>query len=240
MRMTLFGMYQYDPTLLDGVQLPAIPQGDEMIELDSDLMKREIIREAGELYPFWQVPDMVKQAITDYFLKQGRNIYMRFRALYAEYNPIENYDRYESTKDNHTNSGSDVTAGEGSNANESSAESVNVSEGQQIPNLTTENKVSAFDSDSYQPSSTTIQTGNQKTTQEDGSNSSATSASSYESKSTLTHGHVEDMTHEARIHGNIGVTTSAQMIEGELKLRSIDLYRVIALELSMEICLNMY
>ena len=45
----------------------------------------------------------------------------------------------------------------------------------------------------------------------------------------------------SRIHGNIGVTTSAQMLEGELALRkSMDLYALIAAEFETDNLIQVY
>lgn len=70
---------------------------------------------------------------------------------------------------------------------------------------TTENQKSAFDSSAYQPNEKDILSGTSST--------SVTNADDAEG------------THTGRIHGNIGVTTSQQMLEAELELGYWNVYK---------------
>lgn len=49
-----------------------------------------------------------------------------------------------------------------------------------------------------------------------------------------------DVTHKSRVHGNIGVTTSQQMIEEERRVASFDIYELIINELIQRFCLLIY
>lgn len=106
-RMTLYGMYKYDPTLFDGVILP-----DGM---DKTIMVNQIIRQSGDLFPYYQVPPEVKTAITEWFTRRKDNFAKLWQGFTAEYNPIENYDRHEDSTETpditHTlsNSGEDAS-----------------------------------------------------------------------------------------------------------------------------------
>lgn len=97
------------------------------------------------------------------------------------------------------------------------------SKGSNESNGTNTNNVSAFDSSEYQPESQNIN--NDKTTTE----------TKGETESNETN------IHEARIHGNIGITTNQQMINEELKLR---IYNHIVEEIlkwcDSEFCLKIY
>lgn len=119
-----------------------------------------------------------------------------WNALHADYNPIENYDRQE-----HWTDSPDITRTESGN-NESSITS--------NENSNAYGDVSAYNSTDYQA---------KDRTRSDSSNASNGknnySSSNRESGTT---------THDGRIHGNIGVTTSQQMIESELKLRKQSFY----------------
>ena len=68
------------------------------------------------------------------------------------------------------------------------------------------NTVSAFDSSSYQPHDKNTGTVDNTTTLDND----------------------RDIDHTGRVHGNIGVTTSQQMIESELRLRYNNIYNMIA------------
>ena len=88
-RLTLYGMYKYDPTLFDGVVLP-----DGM---NKTLMVNQIIRQSGDLFPYYQVPPEVKTAITEWFTRRKDNFAKLWQGFTADYNPIENYDRQEDS-----------------------------------------------------------------------------------------------------------------------------------------------
>ena len=192
-RMTLYGMYQYDPTLFDGVVLP-----DGM---DKTLMVNQIIRQSGDLFPYYQVPPQVKTAITEWFTRRKDNFSKLWQGFTAEYNPIENYDRQEDSTETpnitHTlsNSGQDAS--------------------------TNEADVQGYNGTDYVPNSRTKSSG-----------TSSTNGTDTESGT---------RTYTSRIHGNIGVTTSAQMLEGELALRkSMDLYALIAAEFETDNLIQVY
>ena len=192
-RMTLYGMYQYDPTLFDGVVLP-----DGM---DKTLMVNQIIRQSGDLFPYYQVPPEVKSAITEWFTRRKDNFAKLWQGFTAEYNPIENYDRQEDSTETpnitHTlsNSGQDAS--------------------------TNEADVQGYNGTDYVPNSRTKSSG-----------TSSTNGTDTESGT---------RTYTSRIHGNIGVTTSAQMLEGELALRkSMDIYALIAAEFETDNLIQVY
>lgn len=192
-RMTLYGMYQYDPTLFDGVILP---EG-----MDKTLMINQIIRQSGDLFPYYQVPPEVKSAITEWFARRKDNFAKLWQGFTAEYNPIENYDRQEDSTETpnitHTlsNSGQDAS--------------------------TNEADVQGYNGTDYVPNSRTKSSG-----------TSSTNGTDTESGT---------RTYTSRIHGNIGVTTSAQMLEGELALRkSMDIYALIAAEFETDNLIQVY
>ena len=192
-RMTLYGMYQYDPTLFDGVTLP---EG-----MDKTLMVNQIIRQSGDLFPYYQVPPQVKTAITEWFARRKDNFTKLWQGFTAEYNPIENYDRQEDSTETpnitHTlsNSGQDAS--------------------------TNEADVQGYNGTDYVPNSRTKSSG-----------TSSTNGTDTESGT---------RTYTSRIHGNIGVTTSAQMLEGELNLRrSLDIYAMITAEFETDNLIQVY
>ena len=192
-RMTLYGMYQYDPTLFDGVVLP-----DGM---DKTIMVNQIIRQSGDLFPYYQVPPQVKTAITEWFTRRKDNFAKLWQGFTAEYNPIENYDRQEDSTETpnitHTlsNSGQDAS--------------------------TNEADVQGYNGTDYVPNSRTKSSG-----------TSSTNGTDTESGT---------RTYTSRIHGNIGVTTSAQMLAGELALRkSMDIYALIAAEFETDNLIQVY
>lgn len=123
--ISLYGFYQYDNTIFEGMILPD--------GLDAEILRDLIIEKSGMLYPFHQQPEFLKLNITHWFSRKYSNLAKMVDALSSEYNPIENYDRKEDWTD--TPNVSYTKTGGHSNHIESEASS----------NI--DNNVSAFNSD---------------------------------------------------------------------------------------------
>lgn len=165
LRFTLFGLYEYsDHTLFDNIQLYS--------EFDKNVLIDTLLEECGDLKLYYQVPERAKHQIESFFKRNYENFKRMYDALYSDYNPIENYNRYEDIS--HTNGGEDNTTGDSTG------------------------KVSAYNVSDF------------------------SNANKSDSSNKIEYGgtHTEDN----HIHGNIGVTTSQQMIESELELRKFDIY----------------
>lgn len=170
-RLTLYGMYSYLPSLFDTAPMP---EG-----LDKQMMIAEIMSHSGDLYPYYQVPEILKANIGFWFTRRKYDFEQMFRALTAEYNPIENYNRYEDLKRQYENGGSDDTTrvyhgtdegstkrdetrGSESTGNDSSTTTL----GTQVKTDTTDlshNDVSAFNESTYTPRDKSDRTGTSTT-----------------------------------------------------------------------------
>ena len=186
-RLTLNGMFQYDPTLFDGMILPE--------DYDRDALLAEIMTRCGQLYPYHQVPAILKSNIRLWFSRNFLQFDRIMEALNAEYNPVENYDRHEewkrtpdltdeakhtgkdtlqlSGKDTDQASGTDTLQLSGKDTQEASGKDTDQLSGTDTTTRThtnynetstrtgtdtVEKSVSAFDSSSYQPSEKTVET----------------------------------------------------------------------------------
>ena len=122
-RLTLIGMYNYDPTLFDGVTLP---EGyDKQTLIDSLLL------EHGEKCVMYTDVDFMKFSLGAVSRKWYTEFERIYKALREEYNPLWNYDRNEEYHDD--------TGGEVHSTQPESA--------------TNEHTVSAFNSSVYEPDS---------------------------------------------------------------------------------------
>lgn len=87
--MNLQNQLDYLPTLLDGVVVPS--------PLQANLVKSQIMLECGLLTPLYSEPYVMAQAITQWFAARSWTFDHLVKILQAEYSPIENVDRYDST-----------------------------------------------------------------------------------------------------------------------------------------------
>lgn len=169
-----------------------------------------------------------------------------------DYNPIENYRMNEKGKD--TNSGNDVTKdviGERKKTENLGNTSVNeiIGSRQDTYNtggqtVTSTNKVSPFEQTGFvNREQTSVDNGQRNDNSNIGQQSNHVTAEavvntirddSATDTSTLTHGHVLD--HELERYGNIGVTTTMQMIDSQRETLMFNIFKVLADLIVHQIC----
>lgn len=241
-RLTLYGMYNYDNSLFDGMVLPD--------GLDADVLRVNILDKCGDLYTYHQHPAMIKDLIGYWFTRNYLNFSRMLNALTAVYNPIENYDRNE--KWTRTPDLTDVSQLSGDDTLKASDKDTTTTSYTNYKETTTykgddisEKEVSAFDSGSYQPAEKVTDSRNQRADELEISGSQSVETTygrqdktTYGKKDTQTHKGKEEF--ESRIHGNIGVTTNQQLIQAELELRKIDIYNDITARFEREFIVQLY
>lgn len=85
--LTIKGLYDYDPSLFDGMAWPTgVTAGDVLPELTTELAELELVYPSAET---------MKTTITSWSKSRVGAWNRIAAALNAEYSPIENYDRYE-------------------------------------------------------------------------------------------------------------------------------------------------
>ena len=102
--LTVMGLYNYDNTLLDTMVYPS--------GMDGDQLKNNIILETAELEVIYPEPRFFKTAINLWSHSRIDTWNRIYAASQLEYNPIENYNRYEteSTGNTRQHTGSDTTS----------------------------------------------------------------------------------------------------------------------------------
>lgn len=141
-------------------------------------------------------------------------------ALSIEYAPLENYDRHEQIDEkrilNETHKGEYADHATGSSEDNSTGSSNDVTG--------VENKVSAFNSSAYEPANTS------RTTDEASNTNHSTGSNKSDGNGTDAHttDNTDVFTHTNYTHGNIGVTTSQQMLKAELDMGYWNLYNRMA------------
>lgn len=193
-RLTLIGMYNYDPSIFDGLSLPE--GADKSVFVNSFLL------EYGECRTLYPDVDFTKLAIANFSLKWSEEIERIYTALTAQYNPIHNYDRYE---DNELDMTGTITVD---------------MDGTIESDRNSENTVSAYNESTYQPDSKNV---TDNTDTYDRTDKTTRNAKDSENK---------------HMYGNIGVTTSQQMLDAEIELRQQqNFYSIVSRMLYKEICL---
>lgn len=213
MKMTLIGLNQYLHNLGDDLFYNmTLPE-----DIDKDTLVENILLRGGEFEVLYADPYFLKDAIGLWSRKWNRTFTKWAEALAIEYSPLENYDRKEDYTDT-TNRGL-TSNGRKDSGNKRTFNNTDTTTPHTT--ITEETKVSAFDSSDYQPSQqvTTTPSGTGDSVAHTGyiNDEYGEGVSSKETEN-------NKLVHDGRIHGNIGVTTSQQMLEAELSISEWNLY----------------
>lgn len=189
----------------------ALPEG-----IDKDTLVGNILMNGGEFEVAYADPYFMQNLIGVWSKKWYRTFTKWTTALSIEYDPLENYDRMEEWEDDTKNTLNNTRTHNNQDKrtlNTENKRTLNTS------NTTTE-EVSAYDSSSYQPSKkvTSSDTGT------DTMNNTGTDTVDYSGTIKDDGGSNGNAKHKGRIHGNVGVTTSQQMLQSELDLAQWNLY----------------
>lgn len=227
--ITLWGFYDYDPTLFDDMQF--IP------EIDKDIIVNTILKDCGDLLPYNQQPVYLKKDFGIWTKRNWHNFEMLYKALYVDYTPNENYDRIEDSTHKRDNRGNDQNlfiAGTGSDSTRDGNDAT-----ANTGTITNERQVAAFDSSTYSNAEKNTTTPGDTATTTYNSGTHVTNRGKDTSTTYYNSGNTEVV--ESRIHGNIGVVTNAQMIAEEIRLRtSTDLAKTIARLFEKEFIYQIY
>lgn len=179
-QVSLWGMYQLDPTILDGLTVPT--------GMNADILKQNLLLETESMEILYPAAPFLKAAITVWSAERLEVWQKLYNTTQLEYNPIENYDRME--------------------------ESSTSSEGESSGSSTSTNSNTAYDSNAFKDTGKNISSG---------TNQSSASG-----------------TYESRVHGNIGVTTSQQMITAEREVAAFCMTEYIINDFISRFCLGVY
>lgn len=187
--LSLWGLYTYNTNLFDGLQIPEDPDGAAVFQ-KQDLIDN-ILLELAELEVLYTDPSFMQQAITAWARKNFPVWQELANTLFYEYDPIENYNRQESWTDTHKIDEDDTD-------NFTHGHVVTIAD-----DATTTNQVTGYNGSSFGDRDKSIL--EDDATQTHSGTDSRVVSRSGDNKDTRT----------GYARGNIGVTTTQQMIEAQ-------------------------
>lgn len=190
-------LYDYDNTIFTDIYIKGVSK-DQLIE--------HFLLSYGDLTPVYQDPSYLRRHVTSVARSLQWSIDHLWEVTQLEYNPIENYDRMESWEDK---GGGTFQKGKVDTEETFNKGDITTTFGKVTDST---HKVAAFNSSDPEVANTDNNTDSGSDSQTFGADSSHGSVTNGLDEST-TKG-----THEGRIHGNIGVTTSQQMMQSEIDL----------------------
>lgn len=230
-KMTLIGLSNYDNSLFDNLQFEGV---------DHDILVSTILMNCGEFEVLYSNIETLKNMFTLFSNKWSRNVNKWVTALNINYNPLENYDRYEKY------SGNETEIENGNETHYTNGNEIIVNNGNTVlsrsgsDNNNVENKTSAFNTSDYQPDEKTTTEVKYGSSDKNDVNLSQTRTPNITEIRTPDIKKTRTPNLENHIHGNIGVTTSQQMLESELQLQYWNIYNRISNLFMKEFCIMTY
>lgn len=220
-KMTLLGFYNY----LDAVAVDLFEGFNDLPKgIDKDTLADVILLDGGEFEVTYADPYFLKFAIPSWVEKWRRTFEKWVAALSLEYDPISNYDRQETWTDEHTGTVKDDGTGKDTSGGWMHSKTDGEHDG--TTGDTTTTKVSAYDANDFANRDQVVGEGSDHSEDNTTTESSDERTTDTENHNTRTN-NLKD-TRTGRVKGNIGVTTSQQMLMSELDLAEWNLYQHIA------------
>jgi len=201
--LSLWGLYQYDPTILSGLQLPS--------GMDADTVIDNLLLETSAMDLLYPDPNFLKKAVTVWSAERLDVWQKLYNTTVLEYDPIENYDRKEESLE--TAAGSVVDQ----RIHNRTAENATEVTGSGVTNRSGSNESiasnTAYDSNTFADTAKTDSSGTdltQASSTETGSGRASENLREDGSRSSEDQRRVS-----SRVHGNIGTVLAQDMITAE-------------------------
>ena len=216
----LLDLLYYDDTIMDNF---TVPDGiDRRLALDT------IYQRCGLTPLYHPDPAWLKFYVGRWCSKNAKTWEELYKTTIQDYNPIYNYDRTEETTD--TRSGTrELSEDTSSNTKQNGDTSVT-----DTSSDSSEHTVSADNSDSYEPGYKDVSS-RQDTQASESSNRVDVTGDRAVNETTG-----ETYSHKLRAYGNVGVTTTQEMLEAQRKVVRYNIYNEIADSFKDEFCLYIY
>lgn len=250
-KITLIGLETYlnpDRSVFNEMVLP---EG-----IDRQVLAGAILLRCQEFELLWSDPEFMMDAVNIWSRKHYYTFEKWIKALNIEYDPLYNYDRTEEYTDTHTGDFSKRGTGSSSGTSSNSSDYTrtdNLSQSDDHTrtdnlsntlthsekafndaNLVTSSQDSSSDSGTQRMAGTVSNSGTQRNAGTDSGSYSDNTSNGESGNDAYTN------IHKARLFGNIGVTTSQQMLQSELDIARWNIYEHIADLFCEEFCVMVY
>ena len=226
-KITLIGIENYLNPEHSVFELMTMPEG-----IDKETLIGAIMLRCQEFALLYSDPDFLISAVNIWSRKNYRTFDKWVKALDISYDPLFNYDRTEEYTDTHN--GKFSNSGTSGNTRTDNLTMTN--------NLADTNDVTTTHSEKAYNDSKYVGTTQDVVDQDESHTGTVTNTGSVTDSASATNEGSDEYTdiHKARLYGNIGVTTSQQMLQSELDIARWNLYEHIADLFCEEFCIMVY
>ena len=242
--LNLIALYNYDNTIFQDFELPTGIDRDACIDL--------LLTETSDFNMIYPNPDFFKMRLATWNKRRLPIWRKLWGTTQFEYDPIANYDRTETHTETVTHTGTDSTqrtdqmTHTGTDGTQTSETATHTGTVANQNSATDTVKRTGYNSDALQTTEQTEHSGNSTDTNNltDSAAGTATRtvnlADNSQGTETLTRNLQDSVSRSIRAYGNIGVTTTQQMIEAERESVKFDMYRVICDDFIDAFCVFTY
>ena len=219
--LSIIGLYNHDDSIFDNLSLPN--------GVDAETVKESILMECAELELLYPDFDFMKNAIGVWCAKE-MPFWEKVREMEtAEYNPIENYDRYDTEVENtdraHDRNANNVVSG----TTKTTGKDISVDNGYN------RDMVAGYNSENLTVNGETRSNNTSNANTESDTKGQTAQLNTEKGKEN------ENRVKSLHSHGNIGVTTVAQMMSEMIKvLPEVNTVAVIVNSFKQRFCLMVY
>lgn len=234
-KITLIGIENYLNPEHSVFEQVVLPEG-----IDKDILVNSILLRCQEFELLYSDPDFMIKAVNVWSLKNYHTFDKWVKALNIEYEPLYNYDRTEEYTDEHTGSYDRTGTDSGTNGNTRTDNLTMTNDLTDTNDVTLTHSEKAYDEAAFVEKDKDITDQDQTHTGTVTNTGTVTDSGTYNSSNTDkgTDNHTDK--HTARLFGNIGVTTSQQMLQSELDIARWNLYDHISDLFAQEFCIMVY
>ena len=234
-KITLIGIENFlnpDRSVFDKMNLPS--------GIDKETLVGSILLRCQEFELLYSDPDFLIDAVNIWSRKNYWTFDKWVKAINIKYDPLYNYDRSEEWTDIHE--GDYTKAGSG-NSSGTTGTLNNLTE---THNLATSNDVTNTHSEKAFNDSSLVNNQTDSVDQDGTDTGTITNTGTVTGNYSNTDSNDEtgndsfENTHKGRMYGNIGVTTSQQMLQSELDIARWNMYEHIADLFASEFCIMVY
>lgn len=245
--LSLMGMYEFDHTILDFFHYP-----DKWETADKDVFVNKLLLDTAELEVLYPDADIFKTAIKYWSAAEVQNWNKLYDTTVLKYNPIWNKDGTVTETEKHikNNNYTDVTDGtiadHSSTIGNQNTETSGNENTDTTNNTNEKNYVFGFNSESAAQSGQTVTDDSGRTntdrSENTKSNSSANTDATTTNNTNFKHDEKENIDREytRTEQGNIGITTTQQMINEEREVDKFNLMDYIIDRFKQRFCLLVY
>ena len=222
--LSLYGIFQYDDTVLDGLNVPT--------GMDLDTVKNMLLIETEGMSILYPDAPFLKKAIALWSAERSDVWQKLYNTTVLEYDPIENYDRREESSEENIGNEQVQSSQERSTDSESRGSSQQHRSGENTATAAN----TAYNSYNFADTSKSTSSGS-----DDVLDSTVSSGSGTENVSGSGNKSSSDLRRlSSRIHGNIGVTTTQQMLQSEREVAEFCMVDYIVNDFISRFCVMVY